>query len=160
MIPSLRMDGIEKGEFFNAEKVIKELDAAKRKVLSKFGAFVRQTARSSIRPIGKKGEPSPPGSPPKSREGSLKRLIVFAYEPDRDNVVIGPLLRGGVSELNTPARLEFGGSFTVTRLTRERRRLGIIRGKRYVTEARPFMRPAFMREMTKMPAMWANSIGK
>jgi hypothetical protein len=38
-----------KSMFFDRQAVISALDAAARVVLSKFGAFVRQAARSSIR---------------------------------------------------------------------------------------------------------------
>jgi len=44
--------------FFSREKVKRSVDAGTRKVLSKFGAFVRQRAKTSIR---KRKGTSPPG---------------------------------------------------------------------------------------------------
>ena len=38
-----------KGSFFDAAPVLRAMDRAERKVLSRFGAFVRQKARTSIR---------------------------------------------------------------------------------------------------------------
>jgi len=41
--------GSLKSAFFDSEKVLKSVDAATRRVLSKMGAFVRQRARTFIR---------------------------------------------------------------------------------------------------------------
>src|SRR5690606_6172596 len=49
--------------FFDRKAVTSRVDKATRKVLSRFGAFVRRTARSSIR---KRKKTSQPGSPPSS----------------------------------------------------------------------------------------------
>jgi len=69
-------------------------------VLSKFWAFVRQRARTSIR---KRKGTSQPGSPPYSHVGLLRKFILFAYEPARQSVVIGPvLLREGSDVLRLP----------------------------------------------------------
>jgi len=56
--------------FFDRQAVISKVDAATRRVLSRFGAFVRQRAKSSIR---KRRNPAPPGSPPSSHTGLLKK---------------------------------------------------------------------------------------
>jgi len=47
--------------FFDREAVTSRVDPATRKVLSKFGAFVRRTAKGSIR---RRRKAAPPGSPP------------------------------------------------------------------------------------------------
>ncbi|MCC7409956.1 MAG: hypothetical protein IT442_17955 [Phycisphaeraceae bacterium] len=132
-----------KSLFFDRPAVIGAVDRATRKVLSKFGAFVRTGARHSIRPRKKI---SAPGSPPSSHEGSLKRLIYFAYEPARRSVVIGPV---PFKEGQAPALLEYGGRTTLVR-----------RGKRVRAHfrGRPFMGPAFEREKPKLPAMWVGSV--
>ena len=49
--------------------------------------FVRTTAQHSIR---KRKSVSRPGQPPSSHVGTLRRLIFFAYEPAKKNVMIGP----------------------------------------------------------------------
>jgi hypothetical protein len=50
-----------KGSFFDRAKVKNAVDAGTRRVLSRFGAFVRTRARTSIR---KRKGTSPPGGPP------------------------------------------------------------------------------------------------
>lgn len=91
-----------KGMFFDAPKIVRSVDAATRKVLSKFGAYVRTAARSSIRTRKKVSEP---GSPPSSHTGLLKKFIYFGYDESRQSVVVGPTRLGsGV----VPERLEYG----------------------------------------------------
>jgi len=131
--------------FFDRKAVTSRVDTATRKVLSKFGAFVRTGARHSIR---KRKAISAPGSPPSSHVGLLRKLIYFGYDPGRQSVVIGPTPLHGTAEARP--LLEYGG----TARRRDRR------GRRVVAtyRARPFMGPAFEREKPKLPAMWANSV--
>ena len=58
--------------FFDREAVTSRVDPATRKVLSKFGAFVRRTAKGSIR---RRRKAAPPGSPRPSprRAGAATR---------------------------------------------------------------------------------------
>ena len=133
-----------KGLFFDSKAVIRQTDKATRRVLSKFGAFVRTRARSSIR---KRKRPSAPGQPPSSHTGLLKRFIYFVLEPSRKSVVIGPTKLnkpGGIPEV-----LEYGG--------RSRPRP---KARRVVYAARPTMRPAFEAERPQLPSLWRDSIRK
>ena len=134
-----------KDMFFDSKKVLSAVDRATRKVLSKFGAFVRTTARHSIR---KRKAASRPGEPPSSHVGTLRRLIFFGYDVERKSVVIGPTPFR--SEAEAPPLLEYGG-----RAPRKDRK-----GKRVTAtyRPRPFMGPAFEREQPKLPAIWANSV--
>lgn len=111
-----------KAGFFDREKVQDAVEAGRRKALSKFGSFVRQRAKSSIR---KRKAISAPGMPPSSHEGSL-RLIFFAYDKETQSEVIGPVKfkRG-----RAPDVLEHGGVSTVG-------------GKTAIYQPRPFMKPA------------------
>jgi len=134
-----------KALFFDSQAVLEKVDAATRKVLSKFGAFVRTTARHSIR---KRKKISSPGSPPSSHVGTLKRLIFFGYDLSARSVVIGPApLR---STIEAPPLLEYGG--TASRQD--------AKGRHVLAHyrARPYMGPAFAKEQSKLPAMWANSV--
>ena len=135
-----------KSMFFDSPKVTSSVERGTRRVLSRFGAFVRRTARSSIR---KRKNPSAPGSPPSSHCGLLKKFIWFGYEPNRRSVVIGPARLGGNSRGQAPELLEYGGITTIRRRKR-RRRIRI--------RARPYMGPAFEKERTQLPALWKNSI--
>ena len=132
--------------FFDREAVTAKVAPAIRTVLAKFGAFVRRTAKGSLRT---RRRSAPPGSPPSSHTGLLKKFLLFGYDPDRRSVVIGParLDRRGLGE--APSLLEYGGSATLER-----------RGRRMRTTyaARPYMRPAFEKEQPKLPAMWRDSV--
>ena len=132
--------------FFTSKAVLSATDRATRRVLSKFGAYVRRTAKSSIR---KRKAISRPGSPPSSHTGLLKRFILFGYDPAKRSVVIGPLrlTRGGRGD--APRALEEGGTSRMVRRGRK---------KRVKIKARPFMGPAMEREKPKLPQMWRNSV--
>jgi hypothetical protein len=154
--------------FFDRQTVVNAVDKAKRQALSRAGAFIRTAAKSSIR--SRKGA-APPGQPPHSHTGLLKRFIFFGYDPSTESVVVGP------AKLNRPTGaphiLEFGGGvvakkpllvpvgntgrdrkgrFTARRLRR------IPAGTRLKYEPRPFMGPALEKERPNLPKTWANSV--
>lgn len=153
---------LAKNFFFDREVVRKAADAATRRNLSKFGAFVRRAAKQSLR---YRKESSAPGSPPsahrtatrfrKGKDGTtkaqavspLREFIFFAYEPATRSVVIGPakLNKPG----NAPAALEYGGPSTIER-----------DGKTVAinVRARPFMRPAFEQVRAELPGIWRDSV--
>jgi len=133
--------------FFNRQAVLAKTDQATRRVLSRFGAFVRRTARQSIR---KRRRSAAPGQPPSSHSGELKRFIYFSYEPGARNVVIGPARL--TSKTGTaPEALEHGGLTEISGPRGSRRR-------RKRIAARPFMGPAFTKEQSNLPRLWAESI--
>ena len=134
--------------FFDAAPVIRSVDRATRRVLSKFGAFVRRTAKQSIR---KRKKASAPGSPPSSHIGLLRKFIWFGYEPTRRSVVIGPARLTQNDRGEAPSLLEYGGSTTLQRKGKR---------KRARVRARPFMGPAMAKEQPKLPAMWRDSVTK
>lgn len=136
--------------FLDAAGVSKKVAAAERRVLAKFGAFVRQRAKTSIR---KRKKPSEPGSPPSSHAGDLRRLIFFAVDPAAESVVVGPVPfkgRSGTPPAEVTRLLEEGGSTT---------RPGG-RGGRVVAHyrPRPYMAPAFAAEAPKFAALLAGMI--
>jgi hypothetical protein len=132
--------------FFDSKAVARKVDTATRRVLSRFGAFVRRTARSSIR---KRKRTSQPGSPPSSHTGLLKKFIFFGYEPARKSVVIGPVRLSQNGRGEAPSLLEYGGAMKI-----ERRGIR----KRAKVRPRPFMGPAMDKEEPKLPAMWRDSV--
>jgi len=143
----IRMD--LKAIFFDRKAVRSALDRTTRRVLSRFGAFVRRGAKSSIR---KRKRPSAPGEPPSSHTGLLRRFIFFGYDRSRRSVVIGPQrLNQKIGDASHA--LEHGGTSTVVEGLRRHRK------KRHVKiKARPYMGPAFEQEKPKLAAMWAGSI--
>jgi len=132
--------------FFNTKAVTSRVDKAAWRVLSKFGAFVRIAARHSIR---KRKKISLPGAPPSSHTGLLRRHIYFSYEPQRKNVIIGPVVLGS-GEAVVPPLLEEGGRV----LGKDEAGKTIVK----VYRGRPFMGPAFEDVIPKLSAMWANSV--
>lgn len=152
--------------FFDKPAVLAATSVSTRQVLSKFGAYVRATARQSIRKPRRlkpsemtkwqrqrwhqRGEPveyapSRPGEPPRNRTGKLKDFIFFYYDPDTQSVVVGPAAFPS-SRRGTPAVIEFGGTIIT----------GPGRGR--AMAARPFMGPALERELPGLSAMWRNSV--
>jgi len=136
--------------FFDSPKVASMMDAASVKVLSKFGAYVRRTMRSSIRRA--KGS-SKPGNPPKSHGADLlKKFIFFAFDPQTRSVVIGPeRLNAKVGD--TPRVLEFGGRNEIATYRKRK-----IVARRIVNiKARPYANPALKKDEPKLPAMWRDA---
>ena len=134
--------------FFTSAKVLRLLDKKTHGVLKQFGSFVRTTAKRSIRRVGKKGSPSAPGQPPKSRKGLLKNFIFYGFDRGRRSVVIGP------QKLNikgkAPSVLEYGG------MARGKSRKGRVTSAKI--SARPYMGPAFEKSKKKLSALWRNSV--
>jgi len=121
-----------KSAFFDRKAVTDAIDAGTRKVLSKFGAYVRTRAKTSIRTRKKS---SPPGQPPSSHAGDLKRLIFFAYDTEGKSLIVGPIpFRKG----EAPRLLEHGGTTTVK--TKSGSKVTRYRGN-------PFMAPAAKAEL-------------
>jgi len=136
--------------FFDAPAVAKAVDRSTRKALSRFGAYVRRTMKSSIR---KRKRTANPGEPPSSHTGLLKKFVFFAFDPQDRSVVIGPE-RLNAKIGNAPEVLEYGGTNTVATYRR-----GKIAGKRTVRiKPHPYARPALAKESPKLPEMWRDSV--
>jgi len=135
--------------FFDRKAITAAVDKATRRVLSRFGAFVRRGAKSSIR---KRKRISAPGEPPSSHTGLLRRFIFFGYDRERRSVVIGPA-RLNQKVGDAPHALEHGGMSTVIEGLRGRRRKRRVRIK-----PRPYVGPAFEQEKPKLAAMWRDSV--
>ncbi|MFQ5733181.1 MAG: hypothetical protein ACE5KM_14670 [Planctomycetaceae bacterium] len=132
--------------FFDRKKVTSAVDKATRRVLSRFGAFVRTAARSSIR---RRKSVSKPGQAPTNWTGLLKKFLFFSFVPSKRSVVIGPA-RINKSSKDAPELLEKGGT------AKRRDRNGRRRTVRY--RARPYMGPAFEKEQKQLPKLWRNSV--
>jgi len=130
-----------KTQFFD-RKVVNELDIQTRQVFSKFGAYVRQRAKRSIRT---RKSASTPGAPPSSHTGLLKRFIFFSYDRQQRSVIIGPVRLQGQTQGEAPSLLEHGGATTIVR--RKKR-------KQITIQPRPFMAPAFEAEQKFLPPLW------
>ena len=153
---------IEVTTFFDKPAVTNAVDEATRRVLSRFGAFVRRTARQSIRrPLmkrvadltdaekaryrktGRRPKASAKrGKPPRNQTGKLKDNIFFTYNDVHQFVDIGPAKFPGFDRMGA---LEHGG------MTKAR-------GRMVRVEEHPFMGPAYKDEEPKLMDMWKDSI--
>lgn len=104
---------------FQDDRIIEKFANASRRVLNKFGAFVRRRAKSSIRA---RKRASTPGAAPSKHTGLLRDLIVFNVDRSPNNVVIGPLQTNKVSHIGpnltpvtgtVPEVLEDGGELWI-----------------------------------------------
>lgn len=129
------MIGVKAKTTLDRRKVRMKAKQANITSLGHAGAALRLTARRSIRTRKKA---SPPGTPPHSRKGQLKRAIAYAVEKSRDRVVVGP----DVDVVGTSGKAhEFGGRY---------------RRERY--PKRPFMGPSLEKLRDRLAAFWANSV--
>lgn len=133
--------------FFDRKAITSKVDAATRRVLSRFGAFVRTRARTSIR---KRKGISLPGGPPHSHTGLIRRFLFFAYDRDRSSVVIGPARLNRVVDPRALPALEYGGASTMEPRRGERRSIRV--------RPRPFMGPALAKERPQLPRLWRDSV--
>lgn len=161
-----------KGISLTPKTVTNPVDRELTRRLFKFGSFVRQTARRSMK---KRKKSSEPGKPPSTHEGTIKQKLIYAVNPGEKNVVIGPTLwsrkaahiveHGGAFVVNLRPwwvesdpreraaiykRVRAGGN------TGSERRFRVKRKIKYA--ARPFMRPAFAQEIKENRELWGNLI--
>jgi len=130
--------------FLDREAVVRATDRGQRRALAKGGAYVRMTARRSIR---QRRAVSKPGSPPISHQGDYKRSIFFAYDPQSESVVIGPRADFGGKNSRVPELLEFGGPATDWRT-----------GERVTYTARPHMGPALDKSESAIAKFWQDEV--
>jgi hypothetical protein len=171
--------------FFDRSVVERSLDTATKKNLSQAGRFVRTRARTSMKRrknrVNKKtGKEisSPPGRPPfawsEDPVATLKNIL-FAYDPSRQSVIVGPVglnqkqyLGGQLRAGTVPELHEFGGrmGFREKRVGKTWRSIGRrkprpgqpTRVRTAVYPARPYMGPALEAEAPKFPDLWHNSV--
>lgn len=130
--------------FFDTERIQRSVSAGARRVLSKFGAFIRTRARSSIR---KRKAVSQPGKPPSEHTGII-RLIFFAWDAATESMVAGPIKAAG-KDGRAPTALERGGEAVIAGNARRK-------SKRVTIRPRPFMGPALDHEQPKFAAQLRN----
>lgn len=168
---SFTLDIKVKNLFFDRAVIKKMLGENERKGLSRIGSFLRTGMRSSLRRRKRVSRPGEAPSVHANGPASLK-TILFAYEPSRHGVVVGPV------RLNTRANLLLGGSTTVPELLEEggtasirEKQIGFRKGDEWITawvpqgrrvrpgqktrrrravyQPRPFAGPALAKEIGK-----------
>lgn len=160
-----------KGNFFDREKVLNAADRGTVKALSKWGAFVRQDARTSLR---YRDRPSEPGKPPSAhktmtraktnRKGEtkvqgvspLREFLFFAYDPGSKSVVAGPA-RLSTKLGNAPETLEHGGRSLIRSTTWENHKR-VMTTRAVTIQPRPFMAPAAARTNDRLGELFKDSV--
>lgn len=148
-----------KGMFFDRALVEGKIDRATYAVMSRFGAFVRQTARHNFR-RGSAKKPQPPN--PRNLTGLMKGSILFGWDAARRSVVVGPWLFPRTKDKENPApmKVERGGTYRITRNSKRGGRDNFEGQRTYTATYRefPFMRNALKTELPKLPALWRDTI--
>jgi hypothetical protein len=135
---------------FDARAVTDAASKAEKKVLGRQGAYVRGVAKRSIRLRQDRKLKSPPGGPPYTHTGALKRAVAFAVEapvavvgPTRNEVgLVGKTHEfGGVERKTKSARrpnwkLELGGHGPLRVTGGEVAAVGQLRTQRQVNRAK------------------------
>lgn len=116
---------------FESRRILAAVGRGNLKALRQAGAYIRKVARHAV---SRSAKASLPGRPPHTRQGLLKRAVLFGVEARREAVLIGPAasLIGSVM-----AAHEFGGRF---------------RGRNY--PKRPLMGPSLEQSKHHLPALW------
>jgi len=143
--------------FFDRAAVANSMDIRARVALGKFGALVRKTAIASVKEAPH-GRHAPAGAAPFSHMAARRRAInrkrkaegrpkakpgfkglkhiLYAYDPAKQSVIIGPASNRKrsitIPEILEEGKLEIG--------------------------QRPFMGPAFEKAKPSLPSMWAGSV--
>lgn len=136
-----------KKTFFDPNAVLDPAVRVMRQKLSRYGAFVRTRAKSSIK---KRKKPADPGKPPSSHAGTLKRLIFFGFEPSTQTVVVGPAKFENRHNYVVPEVLEKSGTVVVVK-PGKKPQAAHYRGN-------PFMQPAHEAELPKFMESLKDSI--
>lgn len=120
---------------FDEEGLVARIARAGRAFLRRAGAYVRQAARRRVR---LSPEASPPGSPPHSRAGQLRRGVLFGVGRDGRAVLVGPSARFVGESMRAH---EFGGAYGRERYPR-----------------RPLMGPSLRESAPHLARMWRDAV--
>jgi hypothetical protein len=104
---------------FKQQALRQRSDQASLGALYKASAYLRTSARRSIR---KSGRPAQPGRPPHTRLGQLKRSIVFAVDKKKLSALIGP----SASLISDIAKYHEFGGVQVSKSARRTYRVGAV----------------------------------
>ena len=120
---------------FDDRRILVAVRSGNNIALRRAGAYIRKAARNRVTTSEKA---SAPGSPPNTRQGLLKRSLLFGVEKPRQSVVIGPAEKFIGTAMKAH---EFGGTY---------------RKRRY--PKRPLMGPTLQATAPKLPSLWDKSV--
>ncbi len=151
---------VPKGNFFDRDKVLKALDRASHKNLSRAGALVRTIAQRSMRYTTKWTAHAPAGKPPLAHKQNplLRKLLFFAFDAASKSVVIGPVRsRRGV----VPQLMEEGGEVRKgPRQIQLPNGLKVLPARTVRIAPHPFMGPALKLGREQAFKQWKDSVKK
>lgn len=98
---------VMKDMFFDRQKIIDKVGKANKKAISHAAALIRKSAKQSMRTVKNLEKSSQPGKPPYAHNKRIKNAILYGYDANREQAVIGPSASYGVNDV--PALHEFGG---------------------------------------------------
>lgn len=152
-----------RAQMWNAINIKQKMDNATFRAHSKFGAYVMYTARRSMK---SNSGTSTPGSPPYAHNDepikSNPRGRV-KFDPSIDNVIIGPEKLWNKEAPDQLKALEYGGpSLIIKKLQMGPGRIQQPRQTPLLVpifvRKRPFMKPAFEKELPRASYLWKNSL--
>ena len=120
---------------FDKDGLVARVAKASTDILRRMGAYVRTVARRKVKTSK---NPSPPGSPPHSGTGALKRGLLFGVDRSRQSVVIGPSERFIGTSM---AAHEFGGDYKKERYPK-----------------RPLMGPSLKDSTPRLAKFWQDAV--
>lgn len=154
--------------FFDEAKIRRSVRKAQQeqRALRRAGAFIRRTARSSMRKVKKRTTVSSPGQPPRSHSSEPNlRTIFYIYDPQTTSMVVGPPLlpssKNSRDSLPVPGLHEHGGTAHRTVYADASNRPAKFRKKKRAAirlAKRPFMLPALEQNADKIPPLWRDSV--
>lgn len=169
--------------FLDRPKVIAQIGKRKAKMLNRAGTFARQAARKLLGSPSKKARPRPAGKPPRihttDERVTLRNILYYVSKASNDSVIIGPVKLNQVNisaielqSVTVPELHEFGGEVLIHEesvdygktwwrrdLRRAAREYKQYRVRRAKYPARPFMRPALLKTLPKVPELFGGTSG-
>jgi len=139
-------------QFFDKKSVTDAVGKAEARVMNRAGSRVRLIMRRSLKRSKKK---SSAGEPPRIHaKGFSLKTILYAYNKNGRNVIIGPVGRAGS---NVPNTLEFGGTVKISRKRRRNGKKVIVKDTATI-DARPFAGPAEANYRDSYPDEWKGAL--
>ena len=120
---------------FEEKTLLAKVAKASVDILKRMGAYVRTVARRKVKSSDK---PSPPGSPPHSKTGALKKGILFGLDKRNSSVLIGPSDRFVGASASAH---EFGGKYKKERYPK-----------------RPLMGPSLKESIPQLTKLWQDAV--
>lgn len=127
----------------NRSLMVTQMDRARKRLGNRSGAYLRTVARSRLRQRRRR---SRPGESPSSHNRALRNSILFDYDANTGDVIVGPTTYRNrkIAGVTGAQALEFGGPFVDSK------------GRRGYMRARPYMLPALEKSIPRIRSFIAD----